>query len=123
MGDDERDIDDVVDELAAQRWKRGEREPGAATSMMLRWTRPARSATRPAISSNNGRNPALVSTRPAQIASSGAIKVEALRVVMCVSGRLVAFKLRGRLERVWSLPEEVALVRAGAWGAGSCCRE
>jgi hypothetical protein len=33
MSDDERDNDErpVVDELAEQRWKRGEREPGAAT--------------------------------------------------------------------------------------------
>jgi hypothetical protein len=30
MGDDERDVDDVVDELAAHRRKRGERERVAA---------------------------------------------------------------------------------------------
>jgi hypothetical protein len=79
MSDDERDIDDVVDELAAQRWKRGERERVGPRARMPRWdSTTAKPSTRPVISSSDGRSLALVSTRSAQIAGSGAVRMSAV---------------------------------------------
>jgi hypothetical protein len=62
--------DDVVDELADRRWKRGEREREAATSPDAEVGLHRREALDwPVISSRNWRSAALVSTCPAQIES------------------------------------------------------
>jgi hypothetical protein len=63
MSDDERDNDErpVVDELAEQRWKRGELSLGRPRSPMLRWDPTAAKPRLGCSFLEHGRSPAVVS--------------------------------------------------------------